>query len=181
MGEVEGLQEVVGDNRGDARIELVLVTPGALEQCAEVDALDQFHGEKARAGDVLDRYADLQFVLIDCEKEDYVRFFDRLRLAPGAVVVVGRGDTVVMRRAYGQKAIEPRPEPMTLDTIFDLASLTKVVATTPAVMMLVEDGRIRLTDPVASFIPEFVFIGKRTVYPRSSAAYERRHIGTCTS
>jgi len=41
----------------------------------------------ADAGTVLDRYADLQFVLIDCEKDDYVRFFDRLRLAPGAVVV----------------------------------------------------------------------------------------------
>lgn len=41
----------------------------------------------ADAGTVLDRYADVQFVLIDCEKEDYVRFFDRLKLAPGAIVV----------------------------------------------------------------------------------------------
>ena len=86
--------------------------------------------------------------------------------APGAVVVVGRGDTVVMRRAYGQRAVAPAPEPMTLDTIFDLASLTKVVATTPAVMMLVEDGRIRLTDPVASFIPEFGKYGKDRVTVR---------------
>ena len=55
---------------------------------------------------------------------------------------------------------------MTLDTIFDIASLTKVVATTPAVMMLVEEGRIRLTDPVATFIPEFAKYGKDRVTVR---------------
>jgi uncharacterized protein YbbC (DUF1343 family) len=85
---------------------------------------------------------------------------------PGAVVVVGRGDTVVMRKAYGRRAIQPAPEPMTLDTVFDIASLTKVVAATPAVMMLVEEGRIRLTDPVAAFIPEFAKYGKDRVTVR---------------
>ena len=55
---------------------------------------------------------------------------------------------------------------MTLDTIFDLASLTKVVATTPAVMMLVEEGKVRLTDPVATFIPEFAKYGKDRVTVR---------------
>src|SRR4030095_8783680 len=74
--------------------------------------------------------------------------------------------TVVYRKAYGQRAIVPSPEPMTLDTIFDLASLTKVVATTPAVMMLVEEGRVRLTDPVATFIPEFAKYGKDRVTVR---------------
>jgi uncharacterized protein YbbC (DUF1343 family)/CubicO group peptidase (beta-lactamase class C family) len=101
--------------------------------------------------------------------------FDRSRLArldgvveaaiadhklPGAVIVVGRGDAVVWRKAYGHRALVPRPEPMTVDTIFDLASLTKVVATTTAVMMLMENGRLRLTDPVAAFIPEFAQAGK---------------------
>src|SRR6185503_16423214 len=85
---------------------------------------------------------------------------------PGAVVVVGRGDTVVFRRAYGNRSIQPSVERMTVDTIFDLASLTKVVATTPAVMALIEDGRIRLTDPVASFIPEFGKYGKDRVTVR---------------
>ena len=79
---------------------------------------------------------------------------------PGAVVVVGQGDSVVYRQTYGHRALQPAPEPMTADTIFDLASLTKVVATTSAVMMLVEDGRIRLTDPVAIHIPEFAKYGK---------------------
>jgi uncharacterized protein YbbC (DUF1343 family)/CubicO group peptidase (beta-lactamase class C family) len=85
---------------------------------------------------------------------------------PGAVVVVGRGDTVVWRKAYGSRAVVPAVEPMTLDTIFDMASLTKVVATTPAVMQLVEDGKVRLTDPVAQFIPEFGKYGKDRVTVR---------------
>jgi uncharacterized protein YbbC (DUF1343 family)/CubicO group peptidase (beta-lactamase class C family) len=79
---------------------------------------------------------------------------------PGAVVLVGRGDVVVFRRAYGSRALDPVREPMTVDTIFDVASLTKVVATTTAVMMLMEEGRVRLTDPVATFIPEFGRYGK---------------------
>jgi uncharacterized protein YbbC (DUF1343 family)/CubicO group peptidase (beta-lactamase class C family) len=81
---------------------------------------------------------------------------------PGAVVLVGRGDAVVYRRAFGQRMVAP-PEPMTEDTIFDLASLTKVVATTTSVMQLVEAGRIRLSDPVAQFIPEFGRYGKNAI------------------
>ena len=88
------------------------------------------------------------------------------RQLPGAVVVVGRGDTIGLRKAYGQRAVQPAPEPMTLDTIFDIASLTKVVATSPVVMMLVEEGRIRLTDPVATYIPEFGKYGKNRVTVR---------------
>src|SRR5438876_10280371 len=82
---------------------------------------------------------------------------------PGAVVLVGRGDTVVYRGAFGRRAVEPAPEAMTEDTIFDLASLTNVVATTTSVMQLVEQGRIRLRDPVAQFIPEFAAHGKSGV------------------
>lgn len=82
---------------------------------------------------------------------------------PGAVVVVGRGDTVVFEKAYGQRAVVPLAEPMTLDTIFDMASLTKVVATTTAVMQLVERGAVRLTDPVASWVPGFERYGKGAI------------------
>ena len=82
------------------------------------------------------------------------------RKTPGAVVLVGRGDTIVFQKAYGNRALVPQVEPMTLDTMFDLASLTKVVATTTAVMMLVERGQIRLNDTVASFIPDFGKYGK---------------------
>jgi uncharacterized protein YbbC (DUF1343 family)/CubicO group peptidase (beta-lactamase class C family) len=82
---------------------------------------------------------------------------------PGAVVVVGQGDAIHYRKVYGNRALLPTVEPMTMDTVFDMASLTKVVATTSAVMMLVEDGRIRLSDPVAQFIPEFAKYGKNRV------------------
>ena len=58
--------------------------------------------------------------------------------APGAVVLVGHNGHVVYRKAYGYRALEPRRERMTVDTIFDMASLTKVIATTTCVMQLVE-------------------------------------------
>ena len=80
----------------------------------------------------------------------------RNKECPGAVVVVGRHGKVVFEKAYGNRAVVPSVEPMTLDTVFDLASLTKVVATTTSVMTLVESGRIRLQDRVAKLIPEFV-------------------------
>ena len=85
---------------------------------------------------------------------------------PGVVVLVGRDDRVLFQKAYGDRAIVPAREPMTLDTIFDLASLTKPVATTTAVMILVEEGRIRLSDRVAQFIPEFGKYGKDRITVR---------------
>lgn len=82
------------------------------------------------------------------------------RQLPGAVVLVGHGDRIIYRQAIGDRALEPTAELMTLDTMFDLASLTKVVATTTSVMALVEAGQIRLTDRVSTFIPEFGRYGK---------------------
>ena len=84
----------------------------------------------------------------------------RRRELPGAVVVVGHGEEIVYQKAFGNRAVEPATEVMTLNTIFDLASLTKVVATTTSIMILVEEGRIRLTDRVASYIPSFARSGK---------------------
>ncbi len=82
------------------------------------------------------------------------------RLTPGAVVVIGSGDQTVYEKSFGFRATVPADEPMTLDTVFDLASLTKVVGTTTAVMTLIEDGRIRLNGTVASYIPGFERYGK---------------------
>jgi uncharacterized protein YbbC (DUF1343 family)/CubicO group peptidase (beta-lactamase class C family) len=73
---------------------------------------------------------------------------------PGAVVLVGRKGRVVWKKAYGTRAVKPVREVMTPDTIFDLASLTKVVATTTSVMILMERGKLRLSDPVSVHIPE---------------------------
>jgi len=88
------------------------------------------------------------------------------RQIPGAVLVVGHNGQVIYRRAYGDRALEPRRETMTLDTIFDLASLTKVIATTTAVMQLVEQGKVRLNDPVAKYLPEFSQNGKEDITVR---------------
>jgi uncharacterized protein YbbC (DUF1343 family)/CubicO group peptidase (beta-lactamase class C family) len=82
---------------------------------------------------------------------------------PGAVVVVGRRGRTVFHRAYGSRALEPTREPMTPDTIFDIASLTKVVATATCVMILVERGRVRLAEPMARYVPEFGANGKSGV------------------
>jgi len=79
---------------------------------------------------------------------------------PGAVLLVWHDGQVVYRRALGSRSLEPRHEKMTVDTIFDLASLTKVVATTTAVMQLVQRGEVRVNDPVAKYIPEFAQNGK---------------------
>jgi len=97
----------------------------------------------------------------------------RAKQLPGAVVLVGRGDAVAYLKAHGNRAVVPAVEPMTPDTLFDLASLTKVVATTTSVMMLVEEGRIRLNDAVAAFVPGFERYGK--------AGITIRHLLTHTS
>jgi uncharacterized protein YbbC (DUF1343 family)/CubicO group peptidase (beta-lactamase class C family) len=77
------------------------------------------------------------------------------RLIPGAVLLVGRNNEIIFRKAYGFKAWLPDREPMTLDTIFDAASLTKVIATAPSVMRLFEQGKLRIDDPVVKYLPEF--------------------------
>ncbi|MDP7050277.1 MAG: DUF1343 domain-containing protein [Verrucomicrobiota bacterium] len=85
--------------------------------------------------------------------------------APGVVVRLEHGGAVY-QKTYGVKAIEPESLPMTVDTIFDGASLTKVIATTPAVMLLVERGKLRLDDKVSRWIPRFEAHGKGAVTVR---------------
>jgi uncharacterized protein YbbC (DUF1343 family)/CubicO group peptidase (beta-lactamase class C family) len=82
---------------------------------------------------------------------------------PGAVVLVARRGGVVWRKAYGSRALVPQREPMTADTIFDLASLTKIVATATSVMILVERGKLRLGDPVSLYIPELKGEGREKI------------------
>ena len=82
---------------------------------------------------------------------------------PGAVILVGHKGKIVYRKAFGTRAILPRWQPMTEDTIFDIASLTKVVATTTAIMQLVDQKAVRLDAPVAKYLPEFGKNGKRGI------------------
>src|SRR2546426_9346001 len=74
---------------------------------------------------------------------------------PGVVVLVGRGDDILLQRAYGSRRLVPNQVPMTLDTIFDIASLTKPMGTTIAVMSLVEHGAISLDAPLGRYLREF--------------------------
>ncbi len=83
--------------------------------------------------------------------------------APGAVVLVLRQDKIVFRKAYGDRQVQPTREPMTVDTVFDLASLTKPIATATAIMLLIEDGKLRLEDRVVKHLPAFGKQGKETI------------------
>jgi Uncharacterized protein conserved in bacteria len=77
---------------------------------------------------------------------------------PGGVFHLERNaafNGAVYEKAYGSRALVPAVEPMTIDTIFDAASITKVVATTPSVWLLIERGRLELDAPVSRYIPEF--------------------------
>jgi uncharacterized protein YbbC (DUF1343 family) len=85
---------------------------------------------------------------------------------PGAVILIGNQGKVVYRQAFGLRSREPKKIPMTTDTIFDIASLTKVIATSTAVMQLVEKGKLNLEDPVAKYWPEFRVNGKEEITVR---------------
>jgi uncharacterized protein YbbC (DUF1343 family)/CubicO group peptidase (beta-lactamase class C family) len=80
----------------------------------------------------------------------------------GAVFRMERED-VNYEKSFGDRAILPQREPMTVDTVFDAASLTKVVATTSAVMKLVETGKLDVEKPVSNYLPEFRGNGKETI------------------
>lgn len=74
---------------------------------------------------------------------------------PGAVVSVVRGDKIVFLKAYGNKQVYPDTIPMTVETMFDMASCSKCIGTTLSFMQLIEDGRVRLTDEVDMYIPGY--------------------------
>ncbi len=88
------------------------------------------------------------------------------RKLPGAVVLIGHDGKVVFEHAYGDRALEPTVEPMTEDTTFDMASLTKVVVTTTAILQLVDEHKIELDAPVAKYLPEFAQNGKEKITVR---------------
>src|SRR5665213_967659 len=89
---------------------------------------------------------DLDAVINQAVRDDVI---------PGAVLLIGHNGHIVYRNAYGNRALLPAKEPMTVNTVFDIASLTKVVATTSCIMKLFEEGRIWLDAPVTTYLPEF--------------------------
>jgi len=82
---------------------------------------------------------------------------------PGCVVVVAQGGKVRYRKAHGNRRVEPSTEPMTHDTVFDMASLTKPVVTATSIMQLVEKGQVDLDATVETYLPEFRGHGKEAI------------------
>ena len=82
---------------------------------------------------------------------------------PGAVVLVGQGDKIPYHKSFGQEVIEPFTEPMTKDTIFDMASVSKPVGTATSILILWDQGKIDLEEKVGKYLPEFVVNGKENV------------------
>ncbi len=109
--------------------------------------------------------------------------------APGAALLIGIGDAIVMKKTYGNRMNVPHAEPMTFDTIFDLASLTKPTCTASAIMLLVQQGKLGLDDPVYHYVPEFNREDKQDITIKhllthssglpayTSAAYLEEHYG----
>jgi CubicO group peptidase (beta-lactamase class C family) len=85
---------------------------------------------------------------------------------PGAVVLIARHGKIGYWKAYGSRALQPQVEPMTKDTLFDMASLTKVLATAPAIMLLAQNGQVRLGDRVKRYLPLFAGGGKDNITVR---------------
>jgi len=81
-------------------------------------------------------------------------------LIAGGVVLIGSREKILFQRAYGRVSALAEARGMSTDTLFDIASLTKVVATTPAILKLAEEGRLSLLDPVVKWFPEFAGRGK---------------------
>lgn len=85
------------------------------------------------------------------------------RSIPGGVVLVAQQGKVIHQQAYGQRALLPKPEEMTADTIFDMASLTKSMVTTTCIMKLLEQGKLKVTDVASQHLPSFGTQGKEAI------------------
>jgi uncharacterized protein YbbC (DUF1343 family)/CubicO group peptidase (beta-lactamase class C family) len=92
--------------------------------------------------------------------DDAIRKAIREGNAPGAVCIVGHKGKIVYRKAFGYSSLQPVRRRMAVDTVFDLASLTKVTATAPSIMYLVENGQLELRTTVGSLWPEYAGNGK---------------------
>jgi len=117
-----------------------------------------------------ERLKQLDRLMAECLRQKYF---------PAAVIVVGRKDKIVFRQAYGHSQWVPAPKPIKIDMIFDLASLTKPIATATSIMILVERGQLSLWDKVKDYVPEFsVYVDKNGEKGEEARLY---HLLTHTS
>lgn len=117
-----------------------------LSACAQVRAAGLPHAQPEDAGLDSQRLARIDAIVAEGIAE---------KKMPGCVVCVGRRGKIVLLKAYGNKQVQPSEVPMTTDTVFDMASITKPVATATSIMLLVERGQLKLGDKVSAIIPEF--------------------------
>ena len=115
----------------------------------------------------------LLLVMVGCRSDHLVRLEQRFREIspvveeeiekgsfPGAVVLVGKGDDILYWEAFGREVIEPFEEPVARETIFDLASMTKPIATATSILILRDRGALELDDYVGEYLPAFACNGK---------------------
>ncbi len=93
------------------------------------------------------------------------------RVFPGAALVVARDGRVALGRGFGRLTYAPDAAPVDLDTVYDLASLTKVIATTTLAMRLFEAGQLDLDAPASAYLPAFAAAGKAAVTVRDLLAH----------
>ena len=133
-------------------VPIVLLLPGAVRAAEGPSRLPS--GAPGEVGMDAGRLAGIDTIVAEATEQ---------KRCPGAVVLVVRQGKVVFRKAYGLRATTPLQEPMTTDTVFDLASLTKPIATAGSVLRLVQDGKLRLDDRVATHLPGFGKHGKERI------------------
>ncbi len=91
---------------------------------------------------------------------------------PGCVVLAARRGKIALLKAYGERSVEPQRTAMTTDTVFDLASLTKPIATATSVMLLIERELVKLDEPAATYLPEFAANGKGEITVRQLLTHQ---------
>jgi uncharacterized protein YbbC (DUF1343 family) len=94
------------------------------------------------------------------------------RRMPGCVILVARQGKIVQLKAYGDRAVQPERLPMTIDTLFDMASITKPTATATSVMLLVEQGKLKLDEPACAYWPQFGCHGKERITLRQLLTHQ---------
>ncbi|MFN9551264.1 MAG: serine hydrolase domain-containing protein, partial [Pirellulaceae bacterium] len=91
---------------------------------------------------------------------------------PGCILCVGDSSQLLLLKAYGNRQTQPDIQPMTVDTVFDMASITKPVATGMAIMQLIDRGKLRLGDRVVDFFPDFGVEGKDAITVRERLIHQ---------
>ncbi|KAB2924740.1 MAG: serine hydrolase [Bacteroidetes bacterium] len=143
-----------GEVPAQGRLPITIPGRGAYGDGVRYDALGVRTGTPAEAGFDAQRLKRVDSIMTQAVADSAF---------PGGVLLVAKDGIVVHEQAYGRHTYEPGARPVRTDDIFDMASVTKVLSTTSAMMRLVEEGRLSLNDPVAKYLPAFAQNGKERI------------------